>query len=102
MELLKRWKAVQAAVRLKLGGYYQDHDLLFTKADGTPMHPDSVTAVSYTHLDVYKRQGQIIIDRAAEAFRRYAFPAAEETRLVLASLGNDAGICGAARLVLDC
>ena len=46
--------------------------------------------------------GQIIIDRAAEAFRRYAFPAAEETRLVLASLGNDAGICGAARLVLDC
>ena len=43
MELLKRWKAVQAAERLKLGGYYQDHDLLFTKADGTPMHPDSVT-----------------------------------------------------------
>lgn len=45
--------------------------------------------------------GQIIIDRAAEAFRCYAFPAAEETRLVLARLGNDAGICGAARLVLD-
>lgn len=45
--------------------------------------------------------GQIIIDAAAEAFRKYAFPAAEETSFVLASLGNDAGICGAARLVLD-
>ena len=45
--------------------------------------------------------GQIIIDTAAEAFRKYAFPAAEETSFVLASLGNDAGICGAARLVLD-
>lgn len=45
--------------------------------------------------------GQIIIDAAAEAFCKYAFPAAEETSFVLASLGNDAGICGAARLVLD-
>jgi len=45
--------------------------------------------------------GQIIIDAVAEAFRKNAFPAAEETRFVLASLGNDAGICGAARLVLD-
>ena len=45
--------------------------------------------------------GQLIIDRAAEAFRCYALPAAEGTRLVLARLGNDAGICGAARLVLD-
>lgn len=43
MALLKQWKAVQAAERLKLGAYYQDRDLLFTKADGTPMHPDSVT-----------------------------------------------------------
>lgn len=45
--------------------------------------------------------GQIIVDAATEAFRKYAFPAAEETSFVLASLGNDAGICGAARLVLD-
>ena len=45
--------------------------------------------------------GQIIIDVVAKSFRNYAFPAAEETSFVLASLGNDAGICGAARLALD-
>ena len=43
MQLLKQWKAVQAAERLKLGEYYQNNDLLFTKTDGTPMHPDSIT-----------------------------------------------------------
>lgn len=45
--------------------------------------------------------GQIIIDRTEEAFRRYAFPATEQTRLVLARLGNDAGICGAACLIRE-
>lgn len=45
--------------------------------------------------------GQIIIDAVSAAFRSYAFPAAENTEFVLASLGNDAGICGAARLALD-
>ena len=45
--------------------------------------------------------GQIILDAVQEAFIRYAFPAAEETRFELATLGNDAGICGAARLMLD-
>lgn len=45
--------------------------------------------------------GQIIIDLVSEAFRKHAFPAAEETRFALAELGNDAGICGAARLALQ-
>jgi len=45
--------------------------------------------------------GQIILDAAEKYFREGAFPASEETSFALASLGNDAGICGAARLVLD-
>ncbi len=45
--------------------------------------------------------GQIILDAVQKAFGRHAFPACEETRFELAALGNDAGICGAARLVLD-
>ena len=45
--------------------------------------------------------GEIIVEKVSAAFRRYAFPAAEETEFTLASLGNDAGICGAARLVLE-
>ena len=45
--------------------------------------------------------GQIILDSVQKAFVRHAFPACEETRFELATLGNDAGICGAARLILD-
>ena len=45
------------------------------------------------------KAGQMLLDRIAAAFRRYAFPAAEETRFDLATLGNDAGIWGAVQLV---
>ncbi len=44
--------------------------------------------------------GQIILDVVKASFCKHAFPAAEETRFELASLGNDAGICGAAKLIL--
>ena len=45
--------------------------------------------------------GKIITEAVEKSFRSYAFPAAEETLFTLASLGNDAGICGAARFLLD-
>ena len=45
--------------------------------------------------------GQIILDKVEAVYRRHAFPASEETEFVLASLGNDAGICGCAWLMLD-
>lgn len=45
--------------------------------------------------------GQIILDRVAESFRKHAFPASEQTRFALASLGNDAGIYGCARLMAE-
>lgn len=44
--------------------------------------------------------GRIILDKVEAVYRRHTFPASEETRFVLASLGNDAGICGCARLML--
>lgn len=43
MQLLKQYRAWQAEERLKLGEYYHDLGYLFTKDDGTPIHPDSVT-----------------------------------------------------------
>lgn len=43
MQLLKQYKAWQAAERLRLGGYYQDMGFLFAQDNGGPMHPDSVT-----------------------------------------------------------
>lgn len=45
--------------------------------------------------------GQIILDTVAPVYRRNAFPASEGAHFVLASLGNDAGIFGCARLMLD-
>lgn len=44
MQLLKQYKAWQAAERLRLGEYYHDQGYLFTKDNGSPMHPDSVTS----------------------------------------------------------
>ena len=44
--------------------------------------------------------GQIILDAVEKNFRTNAFPASENTRFALAKLGNDAGIYGAARLVI--
>ena len=46
------------------------------------------------------RAGEFLRIRAEEAFRKYAFHACRETRVLLATLGNDAGIYGAARLAM--
>ena len=43
MQLLRRYRAWQAAERLRLGEYYQDRGFLFAQDNGNPMHPDSVT-----------------------------------------------------------
>ena len=44
MQLLKQYKAWQAAERLRLGEYYHDQGYLFTRDNGSPLHPDSVTS----------------------------------------------------------
>lgn len=43
MVLLKQYRAWQTGERLRLGEYYQNNGFLFTKDDGTPMHPDTVS-----------------------------------------------------------
>ena len=47
------------------------------------------------------KTGQPIIDCVAKYFRKYAFHACRETKIVLATLGNDAGAYGAFKLALD-
>ena len=47
------------------------------------------------------RAGQVLIDCVEKYYRQYAFPSAKDTPIILASLGNDAGIYGAARLVIQ-
>ena len=47
------------------------------------------------------KAGQIILDVIAKYYKKYTFGKAQETKFVLATLGNDAGIYGAASLMLS-
>ena len=47
------------------------------------------------------QKGQILIDGVAKYYREAAFIACKDTPIVLASLGNDAGIYGAAKMLID-
>ncbi len=47
------------------------------------------------------RSGDLLLDPIREAYARYSFHASRRTDIRLAELHNDAGICGAVKLVLD-
>lgn len=47
------------------------------------------------------KAGPVLIPFVEKAFQKKAFFANRDTKIVLAELGNDAGICGAARLILN-
>ncbi len=46
------------------------------------------------------KAGQPLIDCIQKYYKKYAFTACKDTPLILASLGNDAGIYGSARMVI--
>lgn len=47
------------------------------------------------------KAGLVLIPFVEKEFQKRAFFANKDTKIVLAELGNDAGICGAARLILN-
>ncbi len=47
------------------------------------------------------KAGRVLIEYMEPYYDKYVFPGAKGTKFALAKLGNDAGIYGAARLVLD-
>ena len=47
------------------------------------------------------KAGQVLIDCVEKYFKEKTFSSCKNTPIVLALLGNDAGIYGSARLVLD-
>ena len=47
------------------------------------------------------KAGEILFDYICDEYKKYVFHGSREARFVLATLGNDAGIYGAARLVLS-
>lgn len=65
----------------------------------------SVAAVSNPEVFVIgggvSKAGEILIDYIQKYYRKYVFHASRNAKFVLATLGNDAGIYGAAKLVLD-
>ena len=54
----------------------------------------------FTMMKTYTKAGQPLIDCIQKYYMKYAFPSCKDTQIVLATLGNDAGICGAAKMVL--
>ena len=46
------------------------------------------------------KAGEILLEYVEKHFRERAFFANKDTRFVLAELGNDAGICGAAKMII--
>lgn len=47
------------------------------------------------------KAGRILTDAVEKNYRKYAFHASRDAKIVLAELGNDAGMYGAAKLVLE-
>lgn len=47
------------------------------------------------------RAGEIILEGVRKHYAEYAFPATEETQFALAELGNDAGMYGAVRMIVQ-
>lgn len=47
------------------------------------------------------KAGELLFDYIRPSFEKYVFPGAKDAKFVLATLGNDAGIYGSAKLVLD-
>ena len=64
----------------------------------------AITAVTNPEVIVIgggvSKAGEILIEYVQKNYKEYVFPGSRETKFALATLGNDAGIFGAAKLVL--
>ena len=47
------------------------------------------------------RAGQILLDAVQKYFKERVFKSCQETKFVLASLGNDAGMYGCAKMIFN-
>ena len=47
------------------------------------------------------KAGEVVLDYIRKYYVKYVFHGSRDTKFVLATLGNDAGIFGSAKLVLD-
>ena len=47
------------------------------------------------------KAGEVLIQCVEEKYQKYAFSACRAAKFALATLGNDAGVCGAAKMILS-
>jgi integrase len=50
VEALQEWREVQRADRRAWGGAWQDHGLVFTREDGSPVYPDGWSGTLERHI----------------------------------------------------
>ena len=60
MNLLRRHKVRQTEARLKAGSQWTDHDLIFTKPNGTPLHPERVSREFKRRIDRINSDAQAL------------------------------------------
>ena len=47
------------------------------------------------------KAGEVLVECVQKQYEKFAFSACKKTPIKLATLGNDAGVCGAAKLILS-
>lgn len=92
------WDAIRAqdAVAMEIGeqfGYYLGKAL----ADVAAVTDPEVFVIG----GGVSKAGTILLEYVDRYFRKYAFYSNRNTRFAMAQLGNDAGICGAAKMILE-
>ena len=81
-------------------GFGFDEATCLDVADQVKQLTDSGKQVAIVIGGGVSKAGQPLIDCIQKYYRQYAFSLCKDTPMVIASLGNDAGIYGAAKMVL--
>ena len=92
------WDAVKAGDELAIGVDKQYGDYL---GKGLAAVACVVNPEIFVIGGGVSKAGNVVIDYMEPYFKKYVFHGAENAKFALATLGNDAGIYGAAKLVLD-
>lgn len=92
------WDAVKAGDELavEVAGIYGEY-----LGKGLAAVADVVNPEIFVIGGGVSKAGRVVIEYMEPYFDRYVFPGAKNAKFALAKLGNDAGIYGAARLMID-
>lgn len=87
VKAMRTWRARQSEERLAWGPAYQEGERLFTREDGSDLHPEAITK---TFLRLVRRSGlrQIRLHDLRHTSATLAVSAGEDARLVMRRLGH--------------